>query len=414
MSIENLRKENGLIDLFCTLAEIPSPSGEEDRVSDKIIEILSGSGIDVREDDFKNVVAKIPATNHEKRPILLSAHMDVVGDASAVNLRVSADGRFIETDKNRTLGADDKAGVAAAMLLALRLIKNPEIQHGGLELVFTKDEEQNMTGIHNVKFDEIDSEYVLVLDSDKLGQIQISGASYTNGTLAVKTFKGGHSGIDIGDDSRLNAVKLICELINEIPQGEYKKDEYGSVTSLNIGCVIGGGVESAIQKIAQKGIEAESYIEYVAESCMTNIINTNAMAKYSIRSSEEENEQKLIGEIKDIVKKFNAKYAGLAEAEFSAVSKMKAFEKSGDATIQKVATEACERLGIKPEVSSFHAGAETHIYAHEKNKQGQTFKPYLIGLADIHNMHSSNEMIDIESFIKGYELLKETFIIYNM
>lgn len=70
-----------------------------------------------------------------------------------------------------------------------------------------------MTGIHNVKFDEIDSEYVLVLDADKLGQIQISGASYTNGTLKVETFKGGHSGIDIGDKTRLNAVKLIGELI---------------------------------------------------------------------------------------------------------------------------------------------------------------------------------------------------------
>lgn len=412
-NIIELRKENELIDLFCTLVEIPSPSGEEEKVADKIVEILKNENIDVQQDDFKNVIAKLPATDETKKPIALSAHMDVVGDASTVNIRISEDGNHIETDKTRPLGADDKVGVSSAMYLAMYLKKHPEIKHGGLELVFTRDEEQNMTGIHNIKFEEIESEYVMVLDADRLGQIQISGASYTNGTLIVDALKGGHSGIDIGDQTRLNAVKLIAELINEIPQGEYKRDEYGTVTSLNIGCVIGGGVEPTIQKLVQKGIEADSYIEHVTNNCLTNIINTKAMAKYSIRSSEEENEQQLINEIKTIVDKFNQKYNGLAKAEFIAKSKMKAFEKSGDETIQNVCIKACEKIGIKGEVSSFHAGAETHIYAHEKNKHGQIFKPYLIGLADIFNMHSSNEMVNIETFLKGYEFLKESFLIYN-
>ena len=412
-NIYNLRKENELIDLFCTLAEIPSPSGEEEKVSQKIVEILTSSGIDAKHDDFGNVRAELKPTDTNKKPIALSAHMDVVGDNSAVNIRISEDGKFIETDKSRPLGSDDKVGVSAAMQLAIYLSKHPEIKHGGLELIFTKDEEQNMTGIHNVKFNEINSEYVLVLDADKLGQIQISGASYTNGTLTVDALKGGHSGIDIGDKTRLNAVKLIGELINEIPQGEYKRDEYGTVTSINIGCVIGGGVEPTIQKIVQKGQEQKSYIEYVANNCLTNIINTKAMAKYSIRSSEEENENQLIEDIKNIVEKFNKKYEGLAKAEFVAKSKMKAFEKSDDETIQKLCVEACEHIGIKGDVSSFHAGAETHIYAHEKNKNGQVLKPYLLGLADIYNMHSSNEMVDIESFKKGYEFLKESFLLFN-
>lgn len=412
-NIDNLRKENDLIDLFCTLVQIPSPSGEEEKVSAKIVEILTSAGIEAKEDHFKNVIAKLSATDPSKKPLLLSAHMDVVGDASDVNIRISECERFIETDKTRPLGADDKVGVSAAMHLAMYLKNHPEIKHGGLELVFTRDEEQNMTGIHNVKFDEIDSEYVMVLDADKLGQIQISGASYTNGTLIVNAYKGGHSGIDIGDTSRVNAVKLIGELIAQIPQGEYKRDEYGTVTSINIGSVIGGGVEPVIQKIAQKQIEAQSYIEYVANNSLTNIINTKAMAKYSIRSSEEANEKQLINDIKNIVEEFNKKYEGLALAEFIAKSKMKAFEKSGDETIQKVCVQACENTGIKGEVSSFHAGAETHIYAHEKNKHNQVFKPYLIGLADIYNMHSSNEMVDIESFLKGYEFLKESFLLFN-
>ena len=113
------------------------------------------------------------------------------------------------------------------------------------------------------------------------------------------------------------------------------------------------------------------------------------------------------------MKSLTKKYEGLALAEFIAKTKMKAFEKSGDETIQKICVKACEKIGIKGEVSSFHAGAETHIYAHEKNRAGNVFKPYLLGLADIYNMHSSDEMVDIESFLKGYEFLKESFLIYN-
>lgn len=127
-NIEELRKENELIDLFCTLVQIPSPSGEEEKVSAKIVEILTSAGIEAKEDHFKNVTAKIPATDSDKKPVLLSAHMDVVGDASPVNIRISEDGRFIETDKTRPLGSDDKVGVSAAMYLALYLKKKPRNQ----------------------------------------------------------------------------------------------------------------------------------------------------------------------------------------------------------------------------------------------------------------------------------------------
>ena len=64
-------------------------------------------------------------------------------------------------------------------------------------------------------------------------------------------------------------------------------------------------------------------------------------------------------------------------------------------------------------VSSFHAGAETHIYCHNKNAQGETFLPTLLGLADIYNMHSAEEKVDYNTILKGYEILKNTFIEFN-
>ena len=62
---------------------------------------------------------------------------------------------------------------------------------------------------------------------------------------------------------------------------------------------------------------------------------------------------------------------------------------------------------------SFHAGAETHIYAKNKHKSDEKFSPFLFGVADIYNMHSNAEYMNIESFYKGYELAKEIFIEFN-
>ena len=409
--MNNIRKEHKLIDIFCTLAQIPSPSLKEGKVIEKILSIFEENGIKASKDDYGNVKAKIPATDSTKKPLLLSSHMDVVGDDSPVNIKLN--GNIIETDKTRTLGADDKAGVAAAIMLAIELAKNKELKHGGLEIVFTRDEEQNMTGIHNLKMEELEAEHVLVMDADKLGQVQIAGADYTKLTLFVEGLKGGHSGIDIDDTTRLNAAKLVAELVNEIPQGVYKKDEYGVVTSINLGVIIGGGIETAIDNIKCSDIKSNKYQNEILEKAITNVINTKAGATYSIRSSSRKYENELIKEIESIVDNFNKKYSQLALAKIETAEHLPPFEKSDDKTMINVAKEASKNLNIDIEISSFHAGAETHIYANKENKYGTKFKPVLIGVADISNMHSANEQMDYISYLKGFELVKEIFKVYN-
>lgn len=404
-------RNNKLIDLFCTLAEIPSPSLKEDKVIEKILNIFKENNIEAKTDDYRNIIAKVPATDTTKKPIMLSAHMDVVGDDSPINLKLN--GNIIETDKTRTLGADDKAGVAAAIMLAIELTNNKELKHGGLEITFTRDEEQTMTGIHHVEMDKIESEHILVMDADRLGQVQISGASYTKLVINVNALKGGHSGIDIDDTSRVNAAKLVAELVNEIPQGVYKKDEYGVVTSLNLGVIIGGGIETPVNNIKESELKSSEYLEYIVDNAVTNIINTKAGATYSIRSSSREYEQNLLNDIKVIVDNFNKKYDGLAIATMESSEHLPPFEKSEDETLINVAKEASKNLNLDVEISSFHAGAETHIYANNTNKYGVKLKPVLVGIADIYNMHSANEQIDYVSYLKGYELIKEMFIVFN-
>lgn len=403
-----------LIEIFAELAQIPSPSLSEDKVIRWIEEYCRKHGLNFEPDDYENVHIKVPATNHDKKPILLSAHMDVVGDFSPILLKTEGD--FIKTDGSRTLGADDKVGVANALLLATELASGElttNCGHGGLEIVFTRDEEHGMSGIKHVDFKKLQSKYVLVLDADKLGQLLVSGASYTNGRLRVTTTHGGHSGLDIADKNRLNAAKLIAELVCKIPQGVFFADKTGTITSINLGTIIGGNIQNNATKIVSDKIESKNYLNYFIENAVTNVINTNAEASYSIRSASVEKEEELKQLIQNYVKEFNKKYNTLAKAEIEFSKHLPPFEKADDDFIEKIHTKACEKTQIKQNVSSFHAGAETHIYAQNTNANDEKFSPFLVGLSDVFNMHSCDEKVDYKTMLKGFELLKQLFVEFN-
>ena len=386
MDIKTLREENKLIDLFCNLAQIPSPSLGEETLSNWIVDYCKANNIPCEQDSYKNVHINIEATAPKKLPLLLSAHMDVIGDDSAVKLIL--DGDLIKAD-GRTLGADDKAGVANALYFAQKLAADKDYKHGGLEIILTRDEESGMTGIKHVDFSKIKSKYVLVLDSDTLGQLMTSGASYTNVKIELNTFKGGHSGIDIGDQTRENAAKLLADLISEFPQGVFCTEGDKIVTSCNIGGISAGKLD------------------------VTNIINTHGEATYSIRSSSVAKEEELKNLMSFLIADFNKEYSGIAQAKITFEEHMPAFEKVEDDYIPLLFEAVAKKEGITPEISSFHAGAETHIYANQTNASGEKFSPYLVGLATVCNMHSDKEFVDYKTIIQGQRLLEAFFRAYN-
>ena len=411
VNLNKLRKENEVLDIFCNLVQIPSPSLKEEKVIKWITDFCKTYNINCHTDDYGNVYIKIPATDSAKEPIMISSHMDVVGDDSPIELIF--DGQFIKAN-GRTLGADDKVGVACALMLAQKLAtKDLEIKHGGLEIVFTRDEETGMSGAEHLEFNTLDSKYILVCDADKLGQLQISGASYTNVKITVRGLIGGHSGIDIGDNTRLNAAKLIADLLAKFPQGAYYKDETGVITSCNLGAIVAGGIQNSVASIVEKGIKTNDYITEIMKKSSTNIINTLAMASYSIRSASVAKEEELKSLMISLVNEFNEQYKNLAEAKIEFEVHLLPFEKADDDRIETVHTKACEIAGIKNDISSFHAGAETHIYCHNKNSKGETFMPSLLGLADVYNMHSDREKVDYNTLLKGYEVIENTFCEFN-
>ena len=386
MNIENLRKEHELIDLFCNLAEIPSPSLQEENVAKWIKNYCERNNINCRFDDYGNVRIDIPATDSTKEPLLLSAHMDVIGDDSPVKTYLDDNGNIHA--ESRTLGADDKAGVANALLLA-KENANSDMKHGGLECNFTRDEESGMSGIRHTNFKDIKSKYILVCDSDTLGQLETAGASYTLVKINVKSHKAGHSGIDIGDKTRANAAKLIADLIAKLPQGAYFEEDGKVVTSCNLGGILAGNIN------------------------VTNIINPEAAVSYSIRSSSRQKEDELKAQFTSTVNEFAKSHANLADVTIEFEEHLPPFEKVDDKFIP-ILFEACaKKVGVEPDVTTFHAGAETHIYANETNTNGEKFIPYLVGLATVCNMHTKDEYLDYKSILKGHELLQEIFRAYN-
>ena len=150
-TLENLRQSEELIDIFYNLTSIPSPSLHEEKVVDWVKKYCQKEGLNFETDSYNNVIIKLPATDSSKPLMALSSHMDVVGDDSPVIPVLEGD--FIHAN-NRTLGGDDKFGMSSALKL-LKDIKNSDMKHGGLEVVFTRDEKNGMSGIHNFDFNKL-------------------------------------------------------------------------------------------------------------------------------------------------------------------------------------------------------------------------------------------------------------------
>lgn len=402
-----------IISIFEELAKIPSPSLGEAQVAKKIMEYTYNNGINAYLDDYQNVIIKIPSNCKNKKPLLLSAHMDVVGNSSPINICYSDDKKIIKTDGTRTLGADDKAGIAVALNLAIYLAKNPDIKHGGLEIVLTRDEETGMTGINHVNFEELESSNVLVLDSDSLGNFEIAGAGYTKIDIKVETKLGGHSGNDIQDKKRHNAAKLIADLVSKLPNGVFKIENGFTITSCNLGSIVAGATDIGLERFLDKTEHQKPYSKELMDLNADNVINTSAYAHYSLRSSVKKYEDQLIAKFQKQIDKFNKKYGELATAKMDVKIHMLPFEKSPNQEMSEIARNVGKKIDLKVKVQSFHAGAETHIYANKTNKNGEKFKPVLVGVANISSMHSPNESMEVESLIKGYEFIKEIFIEYN-
>ena len=170
----------------------------------------------------------------------------------------------------------------------------------------------------------------------------------------------------------MNAIKVLSEIDQQVPQGVIRRNERGVITSINAGLIEGGTARNAIAP--------------------------EAKITYLLRSTDPEEEKKLIERIRAIAAAAEKKYQAL-QPDFRVEVKATSFLPPW---------KASEKMGAKDvRPISMHAGAESNVFANKKNAKGETLLPLLIGAANLHGIHTTAERLDWRSLIQGRDWVLE-------
>ena len=234
MNIEKLYPEK-VFHYFAEISKIPRASKKEKQISDWLVKFAKERKLKVIQDEHNNVIIKKKATEgyEDFSPLILQGHMDMVWeknkdtefDFSTQGIELVIDGDFLKAN-GTTLGADN--GIAVAYALAI--LDSDDIKHPALEVVITTDEEDGMSGVVNLDFDEFDGKTLINLDTEEYGEVYVSSAGgtrteikfifetkkigngYTPISIEVKGLSGGHSGAEIHKNLG-NSIKILSEVL---------------------------------------------------------------------------------------------------------------------------------------------------------------------------------------------------------
>lgn len=226
-----------ILNEFLELVQVDSVSGKERGMADLLKEKLLRLGLDVYEDsagrevgsDTGNVIGRLPGRS-DCPVLLLSAHMDTVEPGRGVKPLV--DGECVRSSGDTVLGSDDKAGIVA-ILEVLRLIRENNIEHGGLEVVFTIWEEGGLFGSKNLDYSQLSATAGFVLDSDGPPGTIVTRAPWQDHIGATITGRSAHAGMN--PEAGVNAIIVASQAITGMKIGRIDEE-----TTSNIGIISGG------------------------------------------------------------------------------------------------------------------------------------------------------------------------------
>lgn len=235
-----------MIDQFMEMVQIDSESGNEKEFIKYLKTEYEKIGASVEQDNYGNLIAKLPAKNCEgKEPILLSCHADTV--KPGVGIEPLLEDGIIKSKGNTILGADDKAGIAE-MLEALRIaeIRPP------VEIAISRQEEVGLLGVKNLDFSKITAKKGFLLDNDTLETIVIGGPSYF--TIDVTVFgKAAHAGME--PEKGINAIQAASNAIARLKLGRLDEE-----TTANVGVIEGGMIRNGVPETATFLAECRSLV----------------------------------------------------------------------------------------------------------------------------------------------------------
>jgi tripeptide aminopeptidase len=323
--------EDRIVKEFMKYVQIASPSKKEKEFADFIKGELEALGLDVYIDNSGeaagsntgNIIARLSG-NAEKPPILFSCHLDTVTPAIGIK-PIIKDG-VIYSDGTTILGADDKAGIAA-VIEALKAVKENNIEHGLIEVVFSICEEIGLVGSKNLEYEKIQSNRAFVLDSGgEPGEIVVQGPAQDN--IEAKIIgRAAHAGV--APEEGISAIKIAANAISKM--NLFRIDEE---TTANIGVIHGGEATNIITPEVKIYGEARS-------------LNEDKLNKQSNHMSNC---------IEEIVKEFGGKVEIKVKREYNA------FKVEENMDIVELMKKACSNLELNFHIETSGGGSDTNIF----------------------------------------------------
>ena len=191
--------------------------------------------------NFKGTVADVPV-------VMLTAHMDCVEPCAKIK-PILKDG-VIRSDGTTILGADDKAGVVA-ILETLRCLKEDDIPHGNLQIVFTVAEEGGVNGSRCLDTSLLHADLGYTLDTHGHAGTAAFKAPGKNQLTVRIVGKAAHAGID--PDAGRNAITAAGKVLTAVPQGRIDEE-----TTCNVGKIEGGTATNVVAEFCTLNFETRS------------------------------------------------------------------------------------------------------------------------------------------------------------
>ncbi|WP_298256403.1 peptidase T [Bradyrhizobium sp.] len=237
-----------VIDTQSDPASLSCPSTEKQKDLGRLLaaELREIGLSDAHLDDNGYVYATLPANTGKKVPVIcFCSHMDTSPDCSGANVRpqvvknyrggdivLPADPsqviRFAEhpalasqighdiitTDGTTLLGADNKAGVAEIVDAVHFLLKNPQIKHGTIKVLFTPDEEIGR-GVDKADLKKLGADFAYTIDGESAGQIEDETFSADGATITIQGVST-HPGFAKGKME--HAIKIAAAIVDGLPK----------------------------------------------------------------------------------------------------------------------------------------------------------------------------------------------------
>ncbi|MEA4853091.1 MAG: beta-Ala-His dipeptidase [Christensenella sp.] len=250
----NQHEKMKILAFFEEVSRIPRKSGDEQEISDYLMEFAEKRGLECQRDMAKNIIIKKPASGgYENVPAFaLQAHMDMVYVREDETKHTYGEPLMLYEEngllkaRGTSLGADN--GIGMAMILAVLDAK--KLCHPTIEAIFTAEEEDGLLGASKLDPEWVSARRLINLDGEEehtviagcagafRSEISIpctrsAEAQKTGIRITVGGFAGGHSGLEI-EKQHVNAILFIGRILADLYyRFEIKIVEIGGGTRMN-------------------------------------------------------------------------------------------------------------------------------------------------------------------------------------